>query len=166
MQISKSKIYIGITLLLAVVSVYLVYRFVLGGGKTPAEKQKDDYFKLLDKWAKGMGDCIKSDTNPDWRIKIKVSACKHGVTFDQALARDLAYLIEHSNQFRIEVDGVEYTIPYDVLIAWRDARDGRSRYYGIPESDPSCSQEKIKKIYVDEGRPPVGRGSLVTGNRN
>jgi|GEM_PF-3855888 len=151
MQISKNTIYISVSLFLAIVLAYLAYRFLLKAN-APDQKQKEKYFALLDEHLKDMSNYIKSE-DQKWRVKIKEFACLSGVTFDQALARDLAYTIEQYNSRKITIKGVTYEIPLDVLIQWRDQRDGRSPYYGTGQSSPDCTNEKIKQIYREEGIP-------------
>jgi hypothetical protein len=147
-----NKIYIGVSVVLVIVLAYLAYRFLLKG-KGSEGKEKEKYFKILDQNLAETLAYIKVDPHPAWRLKIKLGACTHGVTFEQALARDLSWAIEH-NGLKVKTSTGEYSIPLLMLLQWRDARDGRSPHYGKNTTDPACTKIKKIQIYREENQIP------------
>ncbi len=152
MQTTRNKIFIVISIVLLLILAYLAYRFLIKN-KSKENLEKENYFKILDQYLKEALASIKADPNPTWRLKIKLSACKHGVTFEQALARELNWIVEHSG-LKVKISTGEYSIPLTVLLQWRDARDGRSPHYGKDTSDPGCTTAKKIQIYRDENQTP------------
>ncbi|KYP13035.1 hypothetical protein [Flavihumibacter sp. CACIAM 22H1] len=143
----QGKIYIGITATLGVIALFLAYRYLFGKG--PADKRKEQIFQLLDTHLQENKDWVLRDPDPTWRRNMKIFACKHNVTFEQGLARNLAYIIE-TGGLQFIVGEQTYTVPLDILLQWRDARDGRSPYYGTHQFAPECTADMISRIYAEE----------------